>query len=112
MKNLKIPYLLDFYGNLFGEKQREILEMYFQEDMSLSEIASEMDMTRQGVYDNIKRGEKEILSLESKLKLMDRFFEISQFLDDVDSKLVPNQILSQADYTEIKQSLSKIKAVI
>jgi len=75
MKNLKVSYLLDFYGNLFSQKQREILEMYYQEDMSLSEIASVAQMTRQGVYDNIKRGEKEILSLEAKLKLMDRFLK-------------------------------------
>ena len=112
MKNLKVPYLLDFYGNLFGQKQREILEMYFQEDMSLSEIAAVFDMSRQGVYDNIKRGEKEILSLESKLKLMDRFFEISKALDELDSKLVPDKMLTKDEYDKIKASISEIKAII
>lgn len=112
MKNLKISYLLDFYGNLFSSRQRDILEMYFQDDMSLSEIASVMNMTRQGVYDNIKRGEKEILSLESKLNLMDRFFEISQFLDEVDSVIAPDEILSKDNYNKIQDSLSKIRAII
>ncbi|MBR3934237.1 MAG: DNA-binding protein [Clostridia bacterium] len=112
MKNLKVSYLLDFYGNLFNEKQREILEMYFQEDMSLSEIASVFDMTRQGVYDNIKRGEKEILTLESKLNLMDTFFEISQSLDAIEANLKPGEVLTVPEYNKIKDSLSKIKDII
>lgn len=112
MKNLKVSYLLDFYGNLFSQKQREILEMYYQEDMSLSEIASVADMTRQGVYDNIKRGEKEILSLESKLKLMDRFLEISKVLDNINSKLSPDKALSKSDYENIKSEISQIKSII
>ena len=112
MKNLKVSYLLDFYGNLFSEKQREILEMYYQEDMSLSEIASVTDMTRQGVYDNIKRGEKEILSLETKLKLMDRFLEISKVLDNIDSKLSCKKLLTKEEYDEIKSEISRIKAII
>lgn len=112
MKNLKVSYLLDFYGNLFNEKQREILEMYFQEDMSLSEIASVFDMTRQGVYDNIKRGEKEILSLEGKLNLMDTFYEISEFLDIIDANLEKGKVVTTQQYDKIKESLAKIKEII
>ncbi|MBO5743077.1 MAG: DNA-binding protein [Clostridia bacterium] len=112
MKNLKVSYLLDFYGNLFPKKQREILEMYYQDDMSLSEIASVTDMTRQGVYDNIKRGEKEIISLEDKLKLMDRFLEISNSLDNIGSYLKPNTILENDDYEKIKAEIAKVKAII
>ena len=112
MKNLKVSYLLDFYGNLFSEKQREILEMYYQEDMSLSEIASLTDMTRQGVYDNIKRGEKEIISLEDKLKLMDRFLEISGVLDNIGSYLQPNAILEKEDCEKIKAEIARVKAII
>ncbi len=112
MKNLKVSYLLDFYGNLFNAKQREILEMYFQEDMSLSEIASVVSMSRQGVYDNIKRCEKEILSLEGKLNLMDRFFEISEFLDIVDGCLEKGKTINDEDFDKIKDSLSKIRAII
>ena len=112
MKNLKVSYLLDFYGNLFPQKQREILEMYYQEDMSLSEIASVTDITRQGVYDNIKRGEKEIISLEDKLKLMDRFLEISNSLDSISSYLKPDAILKTEDYEKIKAEIVKVKAII
>ncbi len=108
MKNLKVSYLLDFYGNMFADKQREILEMYYQDDMSLSEIASSVGMTRQGVYDNIRRGEKEILSLEAKLCLMDRFVEISHSLDNIE-QILSNQAFSN---DELKKELAKIRANI
>ena len=108
MKNLKVSYLLDFYGNLFADKQREILEMYYQEDMSLSEIASSVGITRQGVYDNIKRGEKEILSMESKLMLMDRFLEISDSLDRLEECLKEKNI----DDENILSHLSSIRSKV
>jgi predicted DNA-binding protein YlxM (UPF0122 family) len=110
MKNLKVSYLLDFYGNLFSQKQREILEMYYQDDMSLSEIASFSDMTRQGVYDNIKRGEKEILSLENRLKLMDRFLEISKSLDLIASSISPGKTIADDEYKKISEEIDSIKA--
>ncbi len=108
MKNLKVSYLLDFYGNLFADKQREILEMYYQDDMSLSEIAQSVGITRQGVYDNIRRGEKEILEMESKLCLMDRFVEISNSLDNIE------KILSSASFSDesVFRELSEIRAKI
>ncbi len=111
MKNLNTSYLLDFYGNLFSEKQRNILEMYYWEDMSLSEIAAVTDMTRQGVYDNIKRGEKEINSLESRLKLKDRFLSISECIDEAVKKLDSSE-LGDERRADIKKDLEKIKSII
>ncbi len=108
MKNLKISYLLDFYGNLFTDKQREILEMYYQEDMSLSEISESVGITRQGVYDNIKRCEKEIVLMESKLCLMDRFFEISASLDKIEKILKENSLSDERIQSEISSIRSKI----
>lgn len=108
MKNLKVAYLLDFYGNLFGDKQRDILEMYYQEDMSLSEIASSVGITRQGVYDNIKRGEKEILDMESKLMLMDRFLEISESLDRIEKSLKDKNITDETVLSELESIRSKV----
>ena len=108
MKNLKISYLLDFYGNLFSDKQREILEMYYQEDMSLSEISESVGITRQGVYDNIKRCEKEIVSMETKLCLMDRFIEISASLDKIE------KIMSESSFHDkkIDEEISIIRSKI
>ena len=108
MKNLKVAYLLDFYGNLFADKQRDILEMYYQEDMSLAEIASSVGITRQGVYDSIKRGEKEILSMESKLMLMDRFLEISDSINKIEEVLKEKKIDDKEIFSELESIRSKI----
>ena len=108
MKNLKVAYLLDFYGNLFGDKQRDILEMYYQEDMSLAEIATSVGITRQGVYDNIKRGEKEILDMESKLMLMDKFIEISDSLDKIEKRLKDKDISDEEIFSELDSIRSKV----
>ena len=80
MKNLEMSYLMDFYGNLLRDKQREIMQMYYQEDLSLSEIASEFGITRQGVRDNIVRAEKELTNYEISLGLWKKFSRISENL--------------------------------
>ena len=72
-KNLHIAYLLDFYGEVLGERTRELLEMYYCDDMSLSEIAEEMSITRQGARDLIKKAEEELLFYEEKLGLAKKF---------------------------------------
>ena len=67
MKNLEISYLMDFYGNLLKDKQRDIMQLYYQEDLSLAEIAAEVGITRQGVRDAIKRAETQLQDMESRL---------------------------------------------
>ena len=111
MKDMKVDYLLDFYGSLLSDKQREILEMYYQEDMSLAEIASLMEMTRQGVHDNIKRGEREIISLEEKLRLKDRFLAILKSLDKIDI-LIKNAHVPEKIKEQISSELSRIRKLI
>ena len=54
-KNLEISMLLDFYGEMLTDKQREVVSLYYNEDLSLAEIASIAQITRQGVRDSIKR---------------------------------------------------------
>lgn len=87
MKNLEISYLLDFYKNTLSENRREVLELYYNDDLSLSEIAEIVGITRQGVRDSIKRGERELLELEEKLMLARKFKVIESRLGDV-KKLV------------------------
>ena len=72
-KNLNISLLLDFYGELLTEKQREAIELYYDEDMSLSELAEQFGISRQGVRDSIKRGEALLFDMEEKLGLIARF---------------------------------------
>ena len=68
-KNLEIGYLLDFYGELLSDRKRSVMDMYYNEDLSLSEIAAEIDISRQGVRDIIKKCEDELLFYEEKLGL-------------------------------------------
>lgn len=66
-KNLEFSLLLDYYAPALTEKQREILAMYYNEDLSLAEIAENFGITRQGVRDAIKHGEATLTDLEEKL---------------------------------------------
>ncbi len=78
MKDLKISLLLDFYGGILTDKQLDAIELYYNEDLSLAEIAQHTKITRQGVRDAIKRGEAILLEMEDKLG----FYEKYHALDD------------------------------
>lgn len=82
-KNLEITVLLDFYGELLTEKQVRALTFYYDEDCSLSEIAEDMCVSRQGARDFIKRGEAQLYEFEQKLGLVARFAKISRAIDEL-----------------------------
>ena len=67
--------LYDFYGRLLTERQREVVELYHEEDYSLAEIAEKFSITRQGVHDTLKTAEKALADYEEKLGLVERFEE-------------------------------------
>lgn len=71
-KNLDMALLIDMYAPVLTEKQREMLELYYYEDLSLAEIAQNSGISRQGVRDSIKRGETVMLDLEDQLGLARR----------------------------------------
>lgn len=71
-KIVEVGILYDLYGNLLKEKQKEIMEFYYIEDFSLSEIAENLGISRQSVYDNIKRGEKTLYNYEEKLRILEK----------------------------------------
>lgn len=72
-KNLEISLLLDFYGDMLTEKQRDMVDYYYNDDLSLAEIAENEGITRQGVRDSIKRAEAQMLEMEERLGLSKRF---------------------------------------
>lgn len=82
-KNLTMSSLLDIYGGLLTEKQRSFLDYYYNDDLSLAEIAENENITRQGVYDVIKRAGDQLNNFEKKLRLNERFDSISAEADSI-----------------------------
>ncbi|MEE1351866.1 MAG: sigma factor-like helix-turn-helix DNA-binding protein [Clostridia bacterium] len=101
-KDLKLVILLDFYGGLLTEKQAEALDCYYNQDLSLSEIADDMGISRQGVMAFLKQGEKHLKSFEEKLGLAARFERINIGLDKMKS------IVSDIPDTDKKSELEDI----
>ena len=95
-KNLDISFLLDLYGGLLTEKQRLFLDFYYNDDLSLAEIAENEGITRQGVYDIVKRAKDQLIKFEEKLLLNERFNQIYDeaqgILDGVDAKVSAERI--------------------
>ncbi|MBQ2735010.1 MAG: DNA-binding protein [Clostridia bacterium] len=87
-KNMNISLLLDFYGEVLNEKQREILDLYYNEDLSLAEIAESNGLTRQGVRHVIKKAEEAVTLLESKLGLAQRFTALGTAYDAIADRLL------------------------
>ena len=99
-KNLNIGYLLDFYGDLLSDRKRSVMEMYYNEDLSLAEIAQEIGISRQGVHETIKKSEDELLFYEEKLGLAKRLLQVEKYAD----KLV--KLSSENDLPdEIKETI-------
>lgn len=82
-KNLELSLLLDFYGEMLTSKQREVIEYYYNDDLSLAEIADNQGITRQGVRDSIKRAEFQLLEMEERLGLARRFREMQSGLEQI-----------------------------
>ena len=74
-KNVEISILCQLYGKLLSEKQLEFIDDYYNNDLSLSEIAENNNITRQAVRDVIKKGENKLFELEEKLSFMDRMLK-------------------------------------
>ena len=70
IEHVRLSILLGIYGSLLTERQLEILDNYYNDDMSLSEIAEKFDISRQAVLDNVKKGEKKLLEYEDKLHIL------------------------------------------
>lgn len=69
---------------MLTEKQRDVIELYYDEDLSLAEIGESAGITRQGVRDSIKRGEQQLYELEQKLGLAAKFGELNHYLEQIE----------------------------
>lgn len=87
-KDYQIGLLLDFYGSLLSDRQKDVISLYYEEDLSLAEIADEVGITRQGVRDAIKKAESILTETEEKLGLAKRFKILSEKVDIIKEKLL------------------------
>ena len=86
-KNIKISILLDIYGKLLTEKQYKLLDDYYNNDLSLSEIAENENITRQAVRDNLKKGENNLFEFEDKLEIMKKTIEQEKKIESILSEI-------------------------
>lgn len=112
-KNLEISFLLDFYGDMLTSKQREAVENYYNDDLSLSEIASNQGITRQGVRDAIKRSEIIMQDMEERLGLVKKFNKMKDGLEVIlDQSKNIQKCNSRAIFSkEIQDSASMIEDI-
>lgn len=90
-KTTHINSLFDFYRSLLTVKQKEYMEMYYWEDFSLGEISEAVQVSRQAVYDNIKRTEKVLMSYEERLKLFKTFTLRKQLITKLEEAILNDE---------------------
>ena len=105
---LKQSLLYDFYGELLTQHQKEIYEQFIVEDLSLSEIAKDAGISRQGVHDLVKRCDKILEEYEAKLHLVEKFLSIKEKVHQI------NELLEEAkaDESPLIQDIRKISGEI
>ncbi|MBQ7579706.1 MAG: DNA-binding protein [Clostridia bacterium] len=113
-KNLQVALLKDFYGKILTEKQLSFLDYYYDDDLSLAEIAENEGITRQGVRDAIKRAEFQLFEAEEKLGLVRRFDEIKAGLREIGDCAVriSEQNMKCAISKEISDLTVKIRSIV
>jgi predicted DNA-binding protein YlxM (UPF0122 family) len=111
-KIVQIALLFDFYGQLLTEKQMEIVDMYYNNDLSLGEISEQQGISRQGVYDTLKRAEKTLYGYEEKLGLLDRFLKQKESMNKIIEMLDELLNKDEFDKQDIKEKLDGIKEYV
>ena len=107
-KNLKFALLTDYYGELLDEHTRAVMRAYYDDDLSLSEIAEGLGISRQGVRHVVKKGEEQLEFYESRLSLAERYARIDEARDRLLSLLSSDNTISE----ELKSELSCIVGLI
>ncbi len=108
--------LYDFYGNLLTERQKMIMLLYHEENLSLSEISSELNISRQGVHDALKKSEKVLEEYEGKLGLVAKFINSEKAINEIDNKIeeIQKYLYSEKeiDINIAKKKIEEIRKII
>lgn len=114
---VKTGLLYDFYGGLLTAKQRKIMDLYYNEDWSLTEIAEKEAVSRQAVYDLVHRSERILEDYEAKLGLLDRFLRQQALINVINHdfnrllRQIPPDSPEYGDWLKIKMSIDQLIAL-
>ena len=112
-KDLNVTLLFDFYRNMLTEKQVDVIDLYYNEDLSLAEISEHLGITRQGVRDNIKRAEAIMKETEENLGLVNRYISIKNIALQIGKEVEEIEKIEQASGVPwIAPRLAKIKSLL
>ena len=104
-KTVEIALLFSFYGKMLTDRQADTVDLYYNEDLSLAEVGTELGISRQGVRDNLKRAEAILYDTEERLGLVKRFLGIKAKLSEID-KIIAD-IEASPESTELSVKIKK-----
>ena len=107
-KNVEISVLCQLYGKVLTEKQYEVLSDYYNNDLSLSEIGENNNITRQAVRDIIKKGENKLYELENGISLMNKVLQEEKIVAKVEKELNEIEKLTNSN-KEVAKKINNIK---
>jgi uncharacterized protein len=107
-KTMRINYLYDFYQSLLTPKQQSYMSLYYLDDYSLGEIAEEFSISRQAVYDNIKRTEAMLEEYEEKLLLLKKFQQRNELLNDLKTYAEKGKVVDD-EFLRVIEALEKLE---
>ncbi len=105
-KTTRINFLFDFYQSLLTDKQRLYMQLYYLDDLSLGEIAGEYDVSRQAVYDNVRRTEAMLEDYETKLQLFSKFQRRIEIVEKLEH-LIPESDERSESFRELLNLLKE-----
>ncbi len=113
-KNVEVSLLFSFYGKMLTERQSDTIDLYYNDDLSLSEVGAELGISRQGVRDNLKRAEAILYDTEECLGLLHRFLGIKNKLSEIDRIIadIENSPESKSLSVNIKMQINKILTIV
>ena len=106
---VEVSLLMDYYGSLLTDKQRDIMEWYYNDDLSLAEIAEVNKTSRQAIHDLIKRCYKQLLSYESKLNLLQKSINRKKSIKNFADELKRKYAIKDEEYEKIILKLEDLQ---
>lgn len=111
-KVIEMGLLFDFYGKLLSATQYSVVEYYYIDDLSLSEIAKDLDISRQGVHDALKRAEKKLYSYEEKLGLVKKFEDNREKTREILNHIDKLEKLETVDSSVLDEFIQNIRKMV